>query len=198
MRPPGTPSVIGLAGELVGRLGRLGERLAERKDRLAAVPFGIEETVFIGQIHGGEIYNQEPADCWLEGTRRWLPGRRREDAEGELRGLFEEFAREKGIAVEVEYLTIRDAFHLDPGAPLVTAFQRAHGSIAGRPLPEGPKPFVDDGNSFSALAGIPAITHGPLAGGQHTVEEWVSIGDLVRVAHLYALTAVLYCGGGER
>ena len=39
------------------------------------------------------------------------------------------------------------------------------------------------------------ISHGPRAGGQHTVKEWVSIEDMVRVAHLYALTAVLYCGG---
>ena len=46
-------------------------------------------------------------------------------------------------------------------------------AISGRPLPTGPKPFVDDGNSFWALGGVPAITHGPRAGGQHTVAEWV-------------------------
>ena len=62
-----------------------------------------------------------------------------------------------------------------------------------RRLPEGAKPFVDDGNSFWALAGIPAITHGPRAGGQHTVSEWVEIDDLVRVAKLYAATAILFC-----
>jgi succinyl-diaminopimelate desuccinylase len=64
--------------------------------------------------------------------------------------------------------------------------------VSGARLPVGPKPFVDDGNSFSALAGVPAITHGPRAGGQHTVDEWVDIDDLVRVAVLYALTAVTY------
>ena len=61
------------------------------------------------------------------------------------------------------------------------------------PLPIGPKPFVNDGNSFSALGGVPAITHGPRAGGQHTVNEWVEIDDLVRVALLYAATAVEFC-----
>jgi len=193
MRPPGTPSVIALAGGLLERLGKLGEKLGGRQDPLAG-----RETVFIGQIHGGEIYNQEPTECWLEGTRRWLPGVRREEVEEDLMSLFEEFGREKGVAVEVAYLTIRDAFRLDPESSLVKSFQRAHGAIAGKPLPEGAKPFVDDGNSFSAIAGVPAITHGPLAGGQHTLEEWVSTDDLVRVAHLYALTAALYCGGGER
>ncbi len=56
---------------------------------------------------------------------------------------------------------------------------------------------MDDGNSFWGLGGVAAITHGPRAGGQHTVHEWVEIDDLVRVATLYALTAVLYCGGTD-
>ncbi len=34
-------------------------------------------------------------------------------------------------------------------------------------MPTGPKPFVDDGNSFSAIAGVPAITHGPRGGTAH-------------------------------
>ena len=52
---------------------------------------------------------------------------------------------------------------------MVAAFQQAYASDLGSDLCRiGPKPFVDDGNSFWALAGIPAITHGPRAGGQHT------------------------------
>ena len=62
----------------------------------------------------------------------------------------------------------------------------------GAPLPTGAKPFVDDGNCFWARR-IPAITHGARSGGQHTVHEWVSIDDLVRLAKVYALTAVTYC-----
>ena len=58
------------------------------------------------------------------------------------------------------------------------------------------KPFVDDGNSFWSLAGVPAITHGPRAGGQHTLEEWVSVDDLERVALLYAATAASYGSQG--
>jgi acetylornithine deacetylase/succinyl-diaminopimelate desuccinylase-like protein len=89
---------------------------------------------------------------------------------------------------------MRDAFLLDQQDPFVTTFQQAHEGITGRPLPIGAKPFVDDGNSFWALARKPAITHGPLAGGAHTLDEWVSVDDLVRVARVYALTAALYCG----
>jgi acetylornithine deacetylase/succinyl-diaminopimelate desuccinylase-like protein len=90
-------------------------------------------------------------------------------------------------------MMIRDAFALDPEAALVSAFQECYRASTGSPLASGAKPFVDDGNSFCALAGIPAITHGPRAGGQHTVSEWVEIDDLVRVAKLYAATAVAFC-----
>jgi acetylornithine deacetylase/succinyl-diaminopimelate desuccinylase-like protein len=74
--------------------------------------------------------------------------------------------------------------------PIVAAFQQAHEHVGGKPIPLGPKPFVDDGNSFWRLANVPTITHGPRAGGQHTVNEWVEIDDLVRVAQVYALTAI--------
>jgi acetylornithine deacetylase/succinyl-diaminopimelate desuccinylase-like protein len=188
MRPVGEPSVIAAGAELAARLERWQEELAATADPLAG-----SATVFIGQIHSGEIYNQYPAECWLEGTRRWLPGTSAADVEAAFRARLAELGRRTGTRIDVDYRLIRDAFQLEDG-PLVTAFQAAYQSIGGQPLPAGPKPFVDDGNSFWSRAGIPAITHGPRGGGQHTVNEWVSIDDLARVAHLYALTAVHYCG----
>src|SRR5262249_10416818 len=88
MRPPEEPSVIAAAAALVRRLGELGERLAGKEDRVAG-----RESVFVGQVHAGEIYNQYPQEAWLEGTRRWLPGTSRAAVEGEFAGLVEEVAR---------------------------------------------------------------------------------------------------------
>ena len=85
MRPTEEPSVIAAGAELVARLERLRQRLSAKSDPLAG-----SESVFIGQIHSGEIYNQYPQECRLEGTRRWLPGTRREDVERELRQHFPE------------------------------------------------------------------------------------------------------------
>jgi acetylornithine deacetylase/succinyl-diaminopimelate desuccinylase-like protein len=189
MRPAGEPSVIAAGAALVAALGRLEEQLASKSDPVAGA-----ESVFIGQIHSGEIYNQYPQECWLEGTRRWLPGTTRREVEGEFRRLLAGVARDTGTTIDAEFRFIRDAFRLETRDRLVACFQQAYTAVCGRPLPEGPKPFVDDGNSFWGLGKREAITHGPRAGGQHTVNEWVSIDDLVRVAHLYALTAVAYCG----
>jgi acetylornithine deacetylase/succinyl-diaminopimelate desuccinylase-like protein len=188
MRPADEPSVLAAGAELVARLQRFDRKLAARSDALAGA-----ESVFIGQIHGGEIFNQYPQECRLEGTRRWLPGTRREDVESEFRGLLDELARATGTAITAELCLMRDAFLLRQDDPFVAAFQDSYEATAGRRLPVGAKPFCDDGNSFWALAGVPAVTHGPTAGGAHTLEEWVSIADLERVALLYALTAACYC-----
>jgi acetylornithine deacetylase/succinyl-diaminopimelate desuccinylase-like protein len=189
---PDEPSVIAAAAELVGRLNRLNSELSARTDPLAGA-----ESVFIGQIHSGEIFNQYPQECRLEGTRRWLPTTPRVEAEQGLRELFQQLGRDTGTDVNLQLVLMRDAFVLDKTDPFVAAFQTAHETIAGQPLPVGAKPFCDDGNSFWALAKVPAITHGPRAGGVHTLKEWVSIDDLVRVAQVYAMTAVAYCSDGQ-
>jgi len=95
--------------------------------------------------------------------------------------------------IDVETHLMRDAFLLDTTDPFIGIFQSAYATMMGEQLPIGGKPFVDDGNSFFSRAGVPAITHGPTAGGAHTTAEWVNIDDLVRVARLYALIATMYC-----
>lgn len=190
MRAPDEPSVIAAGAYLVARLAQLDEHLGAQSDAVAG-----RSSVFVGQIHSGEIYNQYPQECWLEGTRRWLPGTHCAEVERDFRSLLETLGRETGTQIAADFQLVRDAFLLEQSDPLVSTFLRAYEAISGRPLPLGAKPFVDDGNCFWAQARRPAITHGPRAGGQHTVEEWVSVDDLVRVAHLYAVTAVNYCAG---
>jgi acetylornithine deacetylase/succinyl-diaminopimelate desuccinylase-like protein len=191
MRPPDEPNVIAVGARLVERLVQLDATLAAA----GSDPVAGRASAFVGQIHSGEIYNQFPQTCALDGTRRWLPGTDRTVVEREFRELTANLATTTRTEIDLDYRLVRDAFHLDTTNSFVATFDAACAAIRGAPLPRGPKPFVDDGNSFCANARIPAITHGPRAGGQHTVNEWVSIDDLVRVAELYALTAHFYCGG---
>jgi acetylornithine deacetylase/succinyl-diaminopimelate desuccinylase-like protein len=189
MRPLHEASVIAAGAELVRRLEHLNGQVSQQSDPLAG-----PESVFIGQIHSGEIYNQYPQECLVEGTRRWLPDTTRAEVESQFRALLDGVAAETGTTATATLFWIRDAFRLDVNDPLVAAFQQAHQTLSGNPLPLGAKAFCDDGNSFWALGKVAAITHGPRAGGAHTLQEWVSVDDLVRVAAVYALAAVQYCG----
>jgi succinyl-diaminopimelate desuccinylase len=187
---PDEPSVIRAGADLVQRLHKLENELAKQTDPVAG-----SASVFVGQLHSGEIFNQYPQECWLEGTRRWLEVGERQRVKDDFRALLAAVAKDHGVAVACDWRHIRDPFRLDTGSPFVDAFQTAHTAVSGKPLPTGPKMFVDDGNSFYGLAGLPAITHGPRSAGQHTVHEWIDIDDMVRVATLYALTALVYLNG---
>src|SRR5262245_7200497 len=61
LRPATEPSVLAAGAELVARLEQLNQRLAAKSDPLAG-----SESVFLGQFHGGEIFNQYPQECWLQ------------------------------------------------------------------------------------------------------------------------------------
>ena len=111
----------------------------------------------------------------------------------EFRALLAQLAGETRTQIDVTFDRPGDAFSIDPSHPLVTAFQGAYAAVTGGPLPLGDKPFVDDGNLFVGEAGVPALSHGPAATGAHTPYEAVTLDELVRVAQVYALTAVSFC-----
>ncbi len=190
LRAPHTPDVLGAGAELVCRLRELNRSLSDISD-----PYSGCDTVFVGRIDSGEIYNQAPVACTVHGTRRWVTPGGAGDVEREFRTMLEELAVETGTAVTADFQVQGDAFRISREAAIVNAFQAAHAGVSGRDLPIGGKPFVDDGNTYATLAGIPALTHGPDAKGAHTLSESVAVDELVRVARVYAMTAMGYCGG---
>lgn len=188
LRPTDQPNVVNAGAQLVGRLQALDAELSATSHPLAG-----RDTAFVGQIGAGEIYNQSPTECRVHGTRRWVTPGSIERVRAELGAIFDEVAATTGTTVSWEFVVPGDAFRLDPEDDLVTCFQSAHTQVTGAELATGTKPFVDDGNVFSSLGGIPALTHGPAATGAHTMEESVPVAELERVARVYALTAASYC-----
>ena len=188
LRPPETPDVVAAGAALVGELKDLDERLTATRHEVSG-----RDSAFVGQFESGEIFNQAPVSCRLRGTRRWVTQGRGEEARDELAALAGSVASRFGAEAEVEFQIVGEAFELRPEDPLVEAFQAAVEANAGAALPWADKPFLDDGNRFCAHAGIPAITHGPSATGAHTTEERVPVAELVRVARVYAATALNFC-----
>lgn len=188
LRPVGLPDVLAAGAEVVGRLNALNEDLREQ-----TAPYVGHDSLFIGRIEGGQLYNQVPTQCRIEGTRRWVMAGAASAARCQIEALLAEVAAASGTRIRLaDWNVPGDAFALAPNSPLVGAFQAAHEQVTGKPLPVGGKPFIDDGNVFMA-AGIEALTHGPCAVGAHTTDEQVAVAELVRVAKVYALTAQAFC-----
>ena len=186
-RPADTPDVLAAGAHVVVECQNLAARVAHNTHEYAG-----QDTVFAGRIASGEIYNQSPVECVVAGTRRWVTPGTIKAVEAEFDAMLKDLAARTGTHIEHDFEVQGDAFRIAPDDPLVGAFQGAYSACTGAPLPLGRKPFVDDGNSFARLAGIPALTHGPAATGAHTLNEEVSVAELVRVARVYALTAVSY------
>jgi len=188
--PPGLPDVVGAGALLVTRLQTWHEQL-----RRNSHPHAGSDSAFVGSVRTGEIYNQSPTECVVEGTRRWTTPGSGAAVKNEFEQILVDLASKTGTEFELEFVEQGEAYRIDPDAPIVHAFQQAYTAVSGSPLPVGAKPFVDDGNIYASVAGIPALTHGPAASGAHTLNEAVPVEELVRVASLYALTAVEFCGG---
>ena len=189
LRPPNTPDVIATGAELLRRLLAQNERLSK-----ITAPHVGSDSFFIGKFQAGEIFNQSPTSCLISGTRRWVTPGQTEQVLAEFQAILDELAEETHTTITLEADLPGDAFTIDPNVPLLSAFQDAHTTVTDAPLPLGSKPFVDDASIIIGETGLPAITHGPAATGAHTIFEQVTLDELVRVARVYALTAINFCG----
>jgi acetylornithine deacetylase/succinyl-diaminopimelate desuccinylase-like protein len=191
LRPADLPDVLAIGAQLALQFKALNQQLEK-----ITHPHAGNDSIFVGQLQAGEIYNQAPVECRIQGTRRWTTPDSTETVTKELQQLLTNLAERSQTEIDFNFEVQGDAFEIKPIDPLVTAFQAAHQAITGQELPLGGKPFVDDGNTFAPLGGIPALTHGPNATGAHTLQERVPLAELVRVAQVYALTALRYCQVG--
>jgi acetylornithine deacetylase/succinyl-diaminopimelate desuccinylase-like protein len=189
LRPPATPDVIATGAEVV-------RRLLEQNGPLSAItaPYVGSDSFFVGKFQAGEIFNQSPTECKISGTRRWVTPGTREQILRDFQTILDEIAEQTHTTITLEVDLPGDAFTLNPDTPLIAAFQSAYTTVTGAPLPLGNKPFVDDASIIIDETGLPAITHGPAATGAHTLYESVPLDELVRVARVYALTAMQFCG----
>jgi acetylornithine deacetylase/succinyl-diaminopimelate desuccinylase-like protein len=189
LRPTGLPDVVAIGAELLQRLKALGEDLSA----ITAPHIG-SDSIFVGHMVSGEIYNQAPVKCRIEGTRRWVRSGSEPAAKREIEEVLAALAAESATRITlVDWVVPGDAFTVDEQSPLFSAFQGAHEQLTGAGLRVGGKPFIDDGNGFMNIGGIQALTHGPCATGAHTLDEEVSVAELLRVAKVYALTAYTFC-----
>ncbi len=120
--------------------------------------------------------------------------RSRHAVERDFRTRLDRLAADTGTTVELRL----DARSATPSSstessPLVAIFQAGYAAITGGPLPRGPKPFVRRrqqllrparGSRRSPTAPAPAASTPSRSGS--------TIDDLVRVALLYAATAVAF------
>lgn len=178
--PPGTPNPLLVAGRVVEAMRRWTEERAAIEH-----PWVGAETMFVGEIHGGDFYNRHATSARVVGTRRWMPGNTLAAVRTEFEELLAGIAAAEDCAIDLELELVRDAYEIEQDHPLVVALQRAYRDETGVDLaPVGMK-VVADGAVFQAVGGIPCVYHGPGGTGAHADEEWIDVVELVRASRVY-------------
>ncbi len=178
--PAGTPHPLAAAGKVLEALRAWSTELGKVEHEWVGA-----ESVFVGEVHGGDFYNRHPNTCRIVGTRRWAPGRTREDVEPEFRSWLDPISRESGCTIELDLRTVRESYGIDPAHQLVEALRGAYHEVTGEELqPVGVK-VVADAAIWQSEAGIPTVYHGPRGQGAHADEESISVAELVRATRVY-------------
>ena len=171
------------------------ERLDDVAKRLAAQvhPLVGADSLFVGEVHGGDFYNRVPERAEVVGTRRYaLPGNK-EQVAAELDGLCAEVAERTGLSIRAELQEVGPPYALDAGQPVIAAVRRAFWRATGGELPLAGAGAVGNATDFVAL-GVPAVYHGVNQATAHSDDEHVSGSDLLRAARVYVASVVEFCG----
>ncbi|MBV9214246.1 MAG: M20/M25/M40 family metallo-hydrolase, partial [Actinobacteria bacterium] len=145
--------------------------------QIQAMPFAREASelfdrpsIDLGRILGGDRINRVPDFCAIDVDIRYLPGQDGEEILSAIRAIPD---------TEVKIVYAREPANVDRNDPYV----RALASIVSDWAPEDRVSVGRDGASDAVSfldAGVPAVEFGPVGGGHHGPEEWVSIASLMR------------------
>ena len=151
--------------------------------RIETLPFSRQSSdlfdrpsINIARIEGGDAFNKVPDSCWIDVDIRYLPNQDPGEILAQIRAIGD---------VEIVKTFIRAPAHVSRSNSYVLALRDAVGrSIEGDALSVG-RDGASDANSFLD-AGVPCVEFGPVGGGHHGPQEWVSISSLE--AYRLALT----------
>jgi succinyl-diaminopimelate desuccinylase len=145
--------------------------------RIEAMEFARESSelfdrpsINLGRIEGGDVFNKVPDRCEMVVDVRYLPGQDPGAILAQIRALPD---------VAVVKTLMRAPAHVERANPFVRALRDAIArTLEGEALSVG-RDGASDAISFIE-AGIPAVEFGPVGGGHHGPDEWVSVSSLRR------------------
>jgi succinyl-diaminopimelate desuccinylase len=143
--------------------------------RIESLPFSRESSelfdrpsINLGRIQGGDALNKVPDRCVIDVDIRYLPDQSDEEILGQISGLSD---------CEVVSTFTRPPVEVDREHRFVKAL-----CAAAAPHHDGDVVSVGRDGASDAISflrvGVPAVEFGPLGGGHHGPEEWVSVDSL--------------------
>lgn len=179
------------------RVGALAlERLVQLREGLAAGTDEPAGSLFIGSFRSGDYYNRVPTSCAVSGTRRHLAGGSHAQVHAELEGLVEALRQETGAQIKLDITTMTDAYSIDPDERVAQAVRLAHHQRTGEAMMAVTSGAAGNAADFVVRAGIPAVYYGCDYESAHSDRESTTVGQLERIAAVFAIASALYLEDG--
>jgi acetylornithine deacetylase/succinyl-diaminopimelate desuccinylase-like protein len=157
-----------------------------------------DETLFVGSIHGGALYNTVPENVIIEGTRRYPPPRSFDEVVTELDEVSAAVENEFGVRVSTDFERSGQPFSLSEDESILVSLRRAHKAVLGEQLPFGYQIFASDINHFVCDGRIPTAAYGVDPERGHATPEFISLSELLLVTRVLVLAATLFFQASSR
>ena len=181
--------------DAIMRMGRVLQRLESLdRDLQARTPHPVMGTgsLHASIVNGGRELSSYPDRCQLQMERRTIPGETGTLAEAEVVRILQELTREDPEFEATARLTFaRPPYELDASHPLVECLIGA-ARRAGCGTGTIGMSFWTDA-AVLASAGIPSVLFGPGGAGLHSVQEYVTVSDVISCRDALALLALEWC-----
>jgi acetylornithine deacetylase len=185
--PGGTPHPLFVAGRILTRLEALRNELARRTHPLLQ-----PETLFVGQVHGGDFYNRFPNVATIQGTRRWHPENTFDAVQAEFDAALAEVVRETDATVSVAWQLVRDSYRVPDDAPVIGAAREAFRRVKGVEPGIGGFASVGDAATLAREGGAHALWFGPHSVGAHSDLESIALDEMVERTRMFLVATVAY------
>ena len=199
------------ADELLRSALSLADLIEQQRRSLSTAPHDYamlgSETVFIGQLHYGDFYNRVLRECFLEGTRRWHPGRSLKDVQAELSELVQTVcvssaaapdavassaAAMPAVTAQATWQLVGESFEMDKNERVVKALQSAYATVYEESLPVRGIRSITDGARLVSWGNVPTVLWGFDGRTAHADFESVSVRQLEKSCRVGLLTLLTY------
>jgi succinyl-diaminopimelate desuccinylase len=176
------------------------EKMIKLMERLSSIPLEKEHpllgkpTLSIGTIQGGMKINVVPDRCEIEVDRRMLPGEKKEEVLGKMKGFLDLLqSQDPFFKYRIEEIDFAEPSEVNPEEEIVKMGVEAIQNVMGKkPLLRAFSGFTDS-RFYVNQCHIPTLIFGPGGVDQsHTTDESVEVDALIHAAHIYGLVIINY------
>lgn len=153
-------------------------------------PLLAQESLFIGQLHYGDFYNRIPSTAFLQGTRRWHPGKTLELIQRSFDLCIKKVSLPDTITVEQNWQPVGDSYQIDAEEKIVKSFVNAFKTVHKKDCPVRGHSSVNDTCRLVHRGKIPAILCGFGTDTGHADYEFIEIAKIKKCCEV-ALRTVL-------